>query len=162
VDRRTLGGWLSGPGSGLDAASDQYRGERLGLPAEGPGSVAGVGRRLVAVTIDWFAAGFISRLIFPDVVYGSRASSVAVLGIFAVMTALLVWLLGATIGHRLLNLQVVRLGDQPRVALPYALLRTVLLCLVIPAVIWDRDGRGFHDKAAGTVCIRTAGRPARP
>jgi uncharacterized RDD family membrane protein YckC len=32
--------------------------------------------------------------------------------------------------------------------------RTVLLCLVIPAFIWDRDGRGLHDKAAGTVVVR--------
>ena len=32
--------------------------------------------------------------------------------------------------------------------------RTVLLCLVIPAVIWDADQRGLHDKAAGTVLLR--------
>jgi uncharacterized RDD family membrane protein YckC len=25
---------------------------------------------------------------------------------------------------------------------------------VIPATIWDRDGRGLHDKAAGTVVVR--------
>jgi uncharacterized RDD family membrane protein YckC len=32
--------------------------------------------------------------------------------------------------------------------------RTALLCLVIPAVVWDADGRGLHDKAAGTVIVR--------
>jgi hypothetical protein len=26
--------------------------------------------------------------------------------------------------------------------------------IVIPAVIWDADQRGLHDKAAGTVLIR--------
>ena len=32
--------------------------------------------------------------------------------------------------------------------------RTALLALVIPAVIWDADQRGLHDKAAGTVLVR--------
>jgi len=32
--------------------------------------------------------------------------------------------------------------------------RSALLCLVIPAVVWDRDGRGLHDTAAGTVLVR--------
>ncbi len=36
-----------------------------------------------------------------------------------------------------------------------ALTRTVLLCLFVPAVIWDRDGRGLHDKVPNTVVIRS-------
>jgi hypothetical protein len=32
--------------------------------------------------------------------------------------------------------------------------RTVLLCLVLPAVVWDSSGRGLHDVAAGTVIVR--------
>jgi len=35
-----------------------------------------------------------------------------------------------------------------------ALARTILLVLAIPALIWDRDDRGLHDKVAGTVVIR--------
>ena len=35
------------------------------------------------------------------------------------------------------------------------IVRTVLLVLVIPAVIWDADQRGLHDKAAGTVLVRS-------
>ena len=30
-----------------------YRGERLGLPEEGPGSIARPGRRFAALFIDW-------------------------------------------------------------------------------------------------------------
>lgn len=30
-----------------------YRGERLGLPEEGPGSVAPIGRRVGAIFLDW-------------------------------------------------------------------------------------------------------------
>jgi uncharacterized RDD family membrane protein YckC len=33
-------------------------------------------------------------------------------------------------------------------------LRTVLLLLLVPAVIWDRDGRGLHDKVSGTLLVR--------
>ena len=33
--------------------------------------------------------------------------------------------------------------------------RTVLLCLAIPAVVTDSSGRGLHDKLAGTVIVRT-------
>jgi hypothetical protein len=32
--------------------------------------------------------------------------------------------------------------------------RTVLLCLAIPAFIWDRDQRGLHDRVAGTMLVR--------
>jgi uncharacterized RDD family membrane protein YckC len=32
--------------------------------------------------------------------------------------------------------------------------RTALLCLFLPATFWDHDGRGLHDKAAGTVIVR--------
>jgi uncharacterized RDD family membrane protein YckC len=33
-------------------------------------------------------------------------------------------------------------------------IRTLLIVLVIPAVIWDSDQRGLHDRMAGTVLIR--------
>jgi hypothetical protein len=35
------------------------------------------------------------------------------------------------------------------------IVRTLLLIVVIPAVVWDADQRGLHDKAAGTVLIRS-------
>ena len=35
-----------------------------------------------------------------------------------------------------------------------ALVRTALLCLVIPAVVWGPDGRGLHDVVAGTTITR--------
>jgi hypothetical protein len=33
-------------------------------------------------------------------------------------------------------------------------LRTVLLLLVIPALVWDRDGRGLHDRLSRAVQVR--------
>jgi hypothetical protein len=35
-----------------------------------------------------------------------------------------------------------------------ALLRTVLILLVIPAVIYNRDQRGLHDLAVDSVVVR--------
>jgi uncharacterized RDD family membrane protein YckC len=37
---------------------------------------------------------------------------------------------------------------------PAIVVRTGLLLLVLPAVVYDRDGRGLHDRAAGTVVVR--------
>lgn len=34
------------------------------------------------------------------------------------------------------------------------LVGTLLLCLAVPALIWDRDQRGMHDRAANTVVVR--------
>jgi uncharacterized RDD family membrane protein YckC len=36
-----------------------------------------------------------------------------------------------------------------------ALIRSVLLCLALPPLIWDADQRGLHDRWAGTVVVRT-------
>ena len=36
-----------------------------------------------------------------------------------------------------------------------AAVRALLLCLVIPAVVFDPDQRGLHDRAAETILVRT-------
>jgi uncharacterized RDD family membrane protein YckC len=77
-----------------------------------------------------------------------------VLLVFAVEVALLTWLGGGSFGQRLRRLRVASV-DGSRLGLVQTLVRTLLLCLFIPAVIWDRDGRGLHDRAARTVVIRT-------
>ena len=155
--REDLGSWLEGtPGGEPD--SGQFE-----LPKEGPGSVARLGRRVVGIHIDWFASLAVSSVLFPvhDTETGVLlpGAPLATLGVFFVSTAVLVSLLGTSIGHRLVGIQVVRvrdLGVQPfRAPGPVAgVVRTVLLCLVVPAVMWTNDGRGLHDVAAGTVIVR--------
>ena len=56
-------------------------------------------------------------------------------------------------GHRLFGMRLVRLGGG-WAGVWRPVVRTILLILVIPAVIWDPDQRGLHDKAAGTVLVR--------
>jgi hypothetical protein len=81
------------------------------------------------------------------------ATSFVPLAVFAVENLLLVGTLGFTVGHRLLGLRVLSMTGR-RASLVQVLVRTLLLCLAIPALIWDRDGRGLHDKAAGTLIVR--------
>ncbi len=80
-------------------------------------------------------------------------AALAPLGVFALYTVLLLALTGgATIGHRLFGLQVWKV--RPGAFALQVVIRTLLLCLVVPAVLTSRDGRGFHDVAAGTRIVR--------
>ncbi|GAA1424598.1 RDD family protein [Streptomyces thermospinosisporus] len=128
-----------------------YRGEQLGLPESGPGSIARPGRRLGALAVDWSLCVLIAYGLITDG-YGQATGNWALL-IFLVLSILTVGTLGFTPGKRLFGLRVVQVGTG-QVHPGRALLRSVLLCLAVPALIWDRDGRGLHDRLAGTVEIR--------
>lgn len=124
----------------------QWAGQRLGLPENGAGSLAKLGRRSIALVIDWSLAMLVSQA------FAGGDSTVTLL-VFAVMQLLLVATLGYSVGHRLMGLQVRRL-DGKYVGLWRSLIRVGLILLVIPATIWDGDNRGLQDKAAGTVLVR--------
>lgn len=144
--RAALGGWLEGPNL-HDGDAGAYRGERLGLPESGPGSLAGQGRRLGALVVDWVLALLIARAFGWHL--SSSQGTWGTLAIFGAEHLLLISLLGYTIGKRIFGLRVGKLGGP---LTPLAVVaRTLLLLLVIPAAIWDRDGRGLHDRLAGTV-----------
>lgn len=117
-------------------------------------STASIGRRVFALAADWLACLLVIRLALPDVPYGSPDAGFATLGLFALESTVLIWLTGASFGHRVLGLRVVRLDGGTRLALWRAAVREILVCLVIPAVVIDRDGRGLHDRAVGSVCLR--------
>jgi uncharacterized RDD family membrane protein YckC len=108
--------------------------------------VASLPRRFGAVCVDWFMCVLIVRGLFGGHEW-------AVLGAFALVNVLLISTLGSGFGGRLFGIRVVRLDGGP--AYPLAVLvRTLLLCLVVPVFIMDRDGRGLHDQAAGLVVVR--------
>lgn len=133
-----------------DLDPSRWPGERLGLPDTGRGSVGRVGRRVGGILIDWAIANLIALLVGS---YASNAHSLATLGIFALMQVVFIPTIGGSVGHRLVGLQLVPLaGGWIGVWRP--VVRTLLLLLVVPALVWDSDQRGFHDKVAGTVLIR--------
>lgn len=112
-----------------------------------PSAPAGVGRRLVAVTVDWLLCLAVARWLIST-------SPLSPLVLFAVVNVVFVGTIGTTVGMRFLGIRIVRVDRPGPVGLPAAAVRTVLLCLVIPAVVWGSDGRGLHDMAARTVPIR--------
>jgi len=135
-----------------------YPGQRYGLPESGPGSVAGWPRRFGALVIDWVVCSLITIAFLYHPQAGHAASVLSqprlwTPAVFGVVDFLLTGLTGVTIGKRLLGLRVIRLDGQP-VGLQRAFVRTLLLMLVVPAMIMDRDLRGLQDKAAGTAVVR--------
>lgn len=152
-NRQAIGSWLSGPRAAAEEAGVDfgYRGEQLGLPEHGPGSIARPGRRLGALAIDWGLCLLIAYGLLTDG-YGQATGNWALL-VFFVLGVLTVGTVGSTPGKRLLGLRVVAEGGGRANPLR-VLLRTALLCVAIPALIWDRDGRGLHDRLARTIETR--------
>ena len=151
--RKILGSWIEGPQIDPERQGDDfgYRGRRLGLPEEGTGSIASTGRRLLAILIDWWLCALISYGLIAH--RDALAANYWTMFVFFVMSVLTLATIGSTPGKRLLGLRLIRL-DGGRPSIPQIALRTVLLLLAIPALIWDRDGRGLHDKAVATVEVR--------
>jgi hypothetical protein len=149
---RWMGSWLSGPAADSGA---QYCGERLGLPADGVGSAAGFGRRLAALTLDWLLGYAIAALFSGVDAIGRSGFSWTVLGVWFLMTAVPVALFGASPGKVVLGLRVASVDSAAVIGVPRALLRTALIALVVPPLIRDADGRGWPDRAARTIVVRT-------
>ncbi|MEU6271429.1 RDD family protein [Streptomyces populi] len=152
-NRQAIGSWLSGPRAAAEEAGVDfgYRGEQLGLPEHGPGSIARPGRRLGALAVDWGLCLLIAYGLLTDG-YGQATGNWALL-VFFVLGLLTVGTVGFTPGKRLLGLRVVAEGSGRPNPLR-VLLRTALLCVAVPALIWDRDGRGLHDRLARTIEVR--------
>ncbi|MEU3016903.1 RDD family protein [Nocardiopsis sp. NPDC007018] len=150
----------------------RYRGNRLGLPEDGSGSVPGVMRRLVGLALDWalsamlvWAAirlGLIGQELAaaaaaggdPEAIALTNFTTMSTLVVFAAMNLLLLTLFGTTVGRRLVGVGITATGERSWPWFASMAVRTLLLCLVIPAVVYDRDTRGLHDRAAGTVATR--------
>lgn len=132
-------------------ADQRWPGERLGLPESGPRSIARPGRRIAALVIDWAVASGISVAFFATGPW--QTNGFITLGLFAGIQLLLLLLVNGGLGHLLLGMRVVPL-EPGRLAPWRALVRTLLVCLFVPAVIWDADQRGLHDRLAGTVLVR--------
>lgn len=153
IDRRDIGSWLEGPRA-RTVGDSEYPGQALGMPQSGPGSIARFGPRLVAILIDWAIATVIASAFFKVPWPATGSGPFIILGIFGVMNLLLVGTIGTTIGHRIMGMRVIGMSGG-RATFFQAAARTILLCLGLPAVVWDRDGRGLHDKIPNTVIVRT-------
>ncbi len=126
------------------------------MSAELPGGLepAGLLRRVGAILVDWLASMLVVRLIFSSLPYPGNEFALATLIVFFAEVTLFTWLTGSSFGQRIFGIAVIREGGGRLGLLSFAL-RTLLICLVIPAVVYDSAGRGLQDKAVGSrVVIR--------
>jgi uncharacterized RDD family membrane protein YckC len=149
---RWIESWLPGSAAG---PVGKHPGERFGLPATGVGSMVGFGRRLAALTVDWLLGYLVAALFSGSDAIGSSVFSWSVLGVWFLLTALGVALFGASPGKTLFGIRVASVDAAAVIGVPRALLRTALIALVVPPLMRDGDGRGWHDRAARTVVVRT-------
>lgn len=154
--RNVLGSWLDGPKSAMNQAREQagesrpaFRGEKLGLPESGPGSAAPLRKRLLAFVVDLVLAALITAA-FTAPAYPGDWSLLT----WLVITVVPVSFFGATPGMALTKIWVARV-DAPKMVGPLrAALRGLLTVFIIPAVIWNFDGRSWHDCISGTIVLR--------
>jgi uncharacterized RDD family membrane protein YckC len=76
------------------------------------------------------------------------------LGLFFVQIFILSWLQGATLGHRIFGITIVRYLDGGPITFKQALIRCSLLITVIFAITFDEDGRGLHERLSQTILTR--------
>lgn len=138
-------------------APQAFPGERLGLPEQGPGSLAGTNQRLGAFIVDAIASALVAALFVQAA--GAHGTTGHLPGSwslipFAVDYVVGVLVAGRTLGMYLFGLRLVRIDRPAPVGVLRAVLRTVLLMLLVPAVIWDRDRRGLHDRLTDTAVVR--------
>ena len=126
-------------------AKAYYPGEGFGLPEHGPGSVAGMPGRVLALLIDW--------LLSMLVAYWLTHSQFWTIAVFAVEVYVLTATTGFTVGKRIVGLRTIRTSGG-LVGFWWALVRTAILLTVVPPLLTDRDLRGLHDRAADTIVIR--------
>lgn len=111
-------------------------------------------RRFGALFIDWMVALLTVAAITRAPVYGGDQNHPLLpLLVFFVEVALQTGLLGFTIGKRLLGLRVEG-HDGGRIGVLRAMIRTALLCLVVPPIVMTEDKRGLHDLAANSRVAR--------
>ena len=127
----------------------RVRGASLGLPADGPGSLAPFGSRAAAFVVDALAAALIAGLLTAPHLPGNW--SLLAFGLITVATLVT---FGQTPGMRLLGLRLAHPRPGERLAVWRGVVRTALLMLLLPALLVDANGRGLHDRLTDTAVVR--------
>jgi uncharacterized RDD family membrane protein YckC len=126
--------------------------------AELPFQTASWGQRIVALVIDWFASNLVVvAFLGPGGWSTNRGSGFYAMGVFVLESAFFMALVGGSFGQLATRLRVIRVdGSRRPLTLLAALLRQVLICLVIPPIVFRPDGRGLHDLATGSATVPLA------
>lgn len=112
-------------------------------------------RRIVALFLDWIASTLVAvGIVGPSHYAHDSGSSWLVLGVYAVEAAVLTALSGGSFGQLVVGVRVLTTEGRP-LNLLVALARSLLICVVIPPLIFRHDnGRGLHDLWTGSAAYR--------
>ncbi|MSO43398.1 MAG: RDD family protein [Candidatus Planktophila sp.] len=118
-----------------------------------PGTRVTLGRRLVAITLDWLACYFIVAALSGGIGQMSGFKP-ELFALFFAEVFTLTALTGASLGQKIFGLRVVRFVDGGAISPLQALIRTIFLVLLVTAVTYDKNGRGIHERLSKTVLLR--------
>jgi uncharacterized RDD family membrane protein YckC len=116
--------------------------------AAGTQQTAGFGARFLALLVDWLLC-----LMLAGLVARPPATGIWVYPFLIAEYGIFVGLYIQTPGMWLAKVRCVSTSDMGPIGVLRAVLRTVLMCLVVPVLIMDSYGRGLHDKAAGSIML---------
>lgn len=124
------------------------------MPESGPRSLARMGRRFAALTVDWFIAYGLVALALTAGLVTTQTQSTWVLIVWFALGVIAVRLFGFTPGQYALGLMVIPVDNRQHVGTGRAVVRGLLIALAVPALFTDADGRGMHDRATATAVVR--------
>jgi len=112
-------------------------------------------RRIAALIVDWAASTLVTvGIIGPGNYLDDPDSGWIVLGVFALEVSLLTTLAGGSFGQLLTRIRVLT-TDGRTLNLLVALARTLLICVVIPPLVFKPEsGRGLHDMWTGSAAYK--------
>jgi len=114
-----------------------------------------LGRRLAALSVDWLACYFIVAASSGGLGSMDPNSAWSILALFFAEISIFSALQGASLGHRIFGIRIVRFVDGGAISPIQALIRSALLVTVIFAITVEENGRGMHERFSGSVLTRS-------
>ena len=106
------------------------------------------GRRFAALLIDWVLC-LLTANIFANPMRDGWSPVVVLIGLYAIFAGLF----AQTPGMAVLRIRCVDATTGGRIGIWRGLIRGVLLCLVIPPLLTDRNGRALHDRTVNSIVL---------
>jgi uncharacterized RDD family membrane protein YckC len=109
---------------------------------------------MAALMVAWLACYFIVAATTGGLFVHSQGREFKIAVLFFFEIAILSALQGATLGHKIFGIRIVRFIDGGAISPLQALIRSALLVTVIFAITFDENGRGMHERFSGSVLTR--------
>jgi uncharacterized RDD family membrane protein YckC len=113
-----------------------------------------LGRRMAALLVDWLSCYFIVAAFTGGLGASAPYRGWNVLALFFAEIVIFSAIQGATVGHRVFGIRIIRFSGGGPISPIQALVRSALLITVIFAITFDENGRGLHERFSGTVLTR--------